>query len=93
MRKALKTASAEQLTDVFSVFDVTASYDKARQQLDLAATITPELLPENESDRSGERSRVLEVAGAGLIAKPATVIRAWATWDLARKRWLREGFW
>jgi hypothetical protein len=49
---------------------VTISYDKTSQQLDLAATITPELLPHNDGDRSGERSRVLEVAGAGF--EPAT---------------------
>jgi len=53
---------------------VTVRYDKASQQLDLAATVTPELLPQNKCDRSGERSRVLEVAGAGyvLISPPAT---------------------
>jgi hypothetical protein len=64
LRKALKTASPERLADIFAAFDVTVSYDKARQQLDLAATVTPELLPQNDRDRSGERSRVLEVAGA-----------------------------
>ena len=70
LRKALKTASGEQLADIFGAFDVTVSYDKASQQLDLAATVTPELLPQNDRDRSGERSRVLEVAGAGF--EPAT---------------------
>ena len=33
------------------------------------------------------------IAGAGLIAKPATVIRARAIWDLAGQRWLDDGFW
>jgi hypothetical protein len=70
LRKALKTASGEQLADIFGAFDVTVSYDKASQQLDLAATVTPELLPQNDRDHSGERSRVLEVAGAGF--EPAT---------------------
>jgi hypothetical protein len=63
LRKALKTASDEQLADIFGAFDVTISYDKTSQQLELAATITPELLPQNDCDSSGERSRVLEVAG------------------------------
>jgi hypothetical protein len=34
-------------------FDVTITYDKTSQQLDLAPTITPELLPQNDRDRSG----------------------------------------
>jgi hypothetical protein len=47
-----------------------AHRSERRQQLNLAATITPELLPQNDGDRAGERSRVLEVAGAGF--EPAT---------------------
>src|SRR4029077_706079 len=70
LRKALKTASDEQLTDIFDAFDVTISYDKASQQMQLGATITPELLPQNARDRSGEQSRVLDIAGAGF--EPAT---------------------
>ena len=48
------------------------TYDKTRQVLDLAATITPELLPAllNESDRPEERSQDNGVAGAGF--EPAT---------------------
>ncbi len=70
LRKALKTSSDEQLADIFGAFDVTITYNKTSQHLTLAATITPELLPETDSDRSGERSRVLEVAGARF--EPAT---------------------
>jgi hypothetical protein len=33
------------------------------------------------------------IAGEGLIAKPATAIRAWAVWDLADRRWIRERIW
>lgn len=66
LRKALKTASDEQLADIFAAFDVTISYDKTSQKLDLAATITPELLPQNDDDHhSEERSRVPVIAGAG----------------------------
>lgn len=67
LRQALKTASGEQLADIFDAFDVTVSYDKASQQLDLTATVTPELLPQNDDDHSGERSRVLEVAGERFV--------------------------
>jgi site-specific DNA recombinase len=70
LRKALKAADDQELADIFAAFDVTVSYDKASQKLDIAATITPELLPQNDPDRSQERSRVLEVAGAGF--EPAT---------------------
>jgi site-specific DNA recombinase len=70
LRGSLKTASDEQLEDIFGAFDVTVSYDKASQKLELGATIAPELLPENDRDRSGERSRVLDIAGAGF--EPAT---------------------
>lgn len=70
LRKALKAASDEELANIFSAFDVTISYDKTSQQLNLAATITPELLPQDDDNRSPERSRVLEVAGAGF--EPAT---------------------
>jgi hypothetical protein len=62
LRKALKTASSEQLADIFRAFDVTIDYDKRTQRLNLAATITPELLPRNDDDRSGERSRVPVIA-------------------------------
>jgi hypothetical protein len=70
LRKALIAADDQQLAEIFGAFDVTVSYDKASQQLNIAATITPELLPHNDGDRLGERSRVLEVAGAGF--EPAT---------------------
>jgi hypothetical protein len=65
------------------------------KRLHLAATIAPELLADlpNDNDRREGRSQIREVAGAGLERKPATAIRAWAVFDLAGKRWLREGFW
>lgn len=40
LRKALKTATEEQLAEVFGAFDVTITYDKTSQQLNLGATIT-----------------------------------------------------
>jgi hypothetical protein len=44
-------------------FDVRITYDKNRQALDFAATITSELMP-NEHDRPEGRSRVSDIAGA-----------------------------
>ncbi len=70
LRKTLDTASDQQLADIFAAFDVTISYDKPSQKLELGATIAPELLPQIDDDRSRERSRVLEIAGAGF--EPAT---------------------
>jgi hypothetical protein len=51
---------------------VRIAYDKNRQALDFAATITSELMP-NENDRPEGRSRVSDIGGAGLIPDPATV--------------------
>jgi hypothetical protein len=65
LRPALNAASEEELVEIFRAFDLTITYDKHEQRLHLAATITPELLPQNDSDRFEERSRVLEVAGEG----------------------------
>ena len=58
-RQTLKTAADNELAEIFRAFDVRIAYDKTRQVLDFAATITPELLPAlpNESDRPEERSR------------------------------------
>lgn len=53
LRKALKTASDEQLADIFGAFDVTISNDKTSQELDLGATITPELLPQTTTTAPG----------------------------------------
>lgn len=60
LRQTLKTAADDELAEIFRAFDVRITYDKTRQVLDLAATITPELLPAllNESDRPEERSQI-----------------------------------
>ena len=73
LRETIKNASDSELGEIFRAFDVSVVYDKTRQELHLAATVAPELLPElpeNERDRSEERSRVAGVAGAGF--EPAT---------------------
>jgi hypothetical protein len=75
LRPTLATVTEPELAEIFRAFDVEITYDKDRQILNLAATITPELLPDfapNENDRSEGRSQINEVAGAGLIHLPAT---------------------
>jgi len=69
LRPALNAASDEELVEIFRAFDLTITYDKNEQRLHLAATITPELLP-NESDRPEGRSQINDIAGAGF--EPAT---------------------
>jgi site-specific DNA recombinase len=73
LRETLKTATPEQLTEIFRAFDVTITYDKANQFLDLGAAIMPELLPAPSSDADPEElsaSRIDDIAGAGF--EPAT---------------------
>jgi hypothetical protein len=75
LRSALNAASDEELVEIFRAFDLTITYDKHEQQLHLAATITPELLPvlcPNESDRPEGRSQINGIAGAGSKPVPAT---------------------
>jgi hypothetical protein len=47
-RPTLRIASPDELVEVFDAFKVTVVFDKANHKLTLAATITPELVPQNE---------------------------------------------
>jgi hypothetical protein len=49
LRAAAPTSSPTSSTP----FDVTAVYDKPNQTLELRATVTPELVPEDEKPRPG----------------------------------------
>ena len=74
LRPALRSASEEELAEILDRFEVEAVYDKAGRTLELAATITPELVPETEktrppSGRSGNSGQI-SIAGAGF--EPAT---------------------
>jgi site-specific DNA recombinase len=69
LRPTIEKATDEELAEIFKAFDVRIIYDKNRQALDFAATITSELMP-NENDRPEGRSRVSDIAGAGF--EPAT---------------------
>ncbi|MGH2903257.1 MAG: recombinase family protein [Solirubrobacteraceae bacterium] len=79
LRPALATATEEKLAAIFRAFDVEITYDRDKQTIKLAATITPELIPDfdpDENDRPEERSQINDIAGAGLIPKPATDLSA-----------------
>ena len=74
LRPTLRGATRDELADLFDAFDafdVTAIYDKPNQTLELRATVTPELVPEDEKPRpSDTRSGISSIAGAGF--EPAT---------------------
>jgi site-specific DNA recombinase len=71
MRDELARAEPTVLAEIFDAFDVTATYDKLNRRLDLAATLTSELVAEHKkNDRPSGRSRNSVIAGAGF--EPAT---------------------
>jgi site-specific DNA recombinase len=71
LRPTLRGGDPEKLAALFSDFDVTASYDKQAQRLELSAVVTAELVTDAEKKRPPEgRSRDFGIAGAGF--EPAT---------------------
>jgi hypothetical protein len=73
LRPALATATEEKLAAIFQAFDVEITYHRDQKTLQLAATITPELIPDfdpDENDRPEGRSQINGIAGAGF--EPAT---------------------
>jgi len=65
---ALRTATPEALADIFDAFNVKVVFDKANRKLTLAATLTSELVAENEKPRRpGGRSGNSSIAGAGCV--------------------------
>jgi len=71
MRHALAGADPSELAEIFRAFDVSATYNKDTRRLELAATITPQLVAAHEkNDRHRGRSRDFGIAGAGF--EPAT---------------------
>ena len=71
MRNAIRHAEPADLMEVFDAFDVTAVYDTPGTRLELSATVTPELVTDQEkSDRPRGRSQDFVIAGAGF--EPAT---------------------
>jgi hypothetical protein len=63
LRDTLKSATADELAELFETFDATATYDKPNRALELAATLNAHRPPK------GGRGN-LQVAGAGF--EPAT---------------------
>jgi autotransporter translocation and assembly factor TamB len=63
LRDALKSPTADALTEILETFDATATYDKPDRALELAATLNAHRPPD------GGRGN-LQVAGAGF--EPAT---------------------
>ncbi|HEY3960231.1 MAG TPA: hypothetical protein VGL68_06950, partial [Solirubrobacteraceae bacterium] len=62
LRPTIEKATDEELAEIFKASDVRITYDKNRQALDFAATITSELMTD-ENDRPQGRSRVSDIAG------------------------------
>jgi DNA invertase Pin-like site-specific DNA recombinase len=82
LRTTLATATEAELADIFRAFDVEITYDKDRQILNLAATITPGLLPNfdpDENDRPEGRSQINDIAGAGSVRISPTTATSYAS--------------
>jgi hypothetical protein len=85
MRTELACVERAELAEIFEAFDVTATYDKPNCRLQLAATVTPELVPEHEKkDRPGGRAGAeFRHSGAGSRRNSATGYRITTTRNLA----------
>ena len=71
LRLALARYGPAELADLFDAFDVTVTYDKPSHSLELAATITADLVPAPERlQPPRRRSQNSDIAGAGF--EPAT---------------------
>ncbi len=71
LRPALARYGPVELADLFEAFDVTVTYDKPSHALELAATVTAELVPAPETlQPPRRRSQGSDIAGAGF--EPAT---------------------
>ena len=75
LRPTFKGGDPEQLAALFRDFDVTASYDKNAQRLQLSALVTAELVTDAEKKRPPEgRSRDFGIAGAGFRTRDLRVM-------------------
>ena len=71
LRPALARYEPAELADLFDAFDVTVTYDKPSHSLELAATVTADLVPAPERlQPPRRRSQNCDIAGAGF--EPAT---------------------
>jgi site-specific DNA recombinase len=78
MRETLAIASQPQLAEIFRAFDVTITYDKTNERLNLAATITRELLPDpaDENDRPNVAVADVWSSGGGIRTRDLRVMRS-----------------
>jgi hypothetical protein len=66
LRPALAGYGPVELADLFDTFDVTVTYNKPSHALELAATVTTELVPAPETlQPPRRRSQGSDIAGAG----------------------------
>jgi site-specific DNA recombinase len=71
LRSALPDYNPEDLAELFDALQVEVTFDKPKQALEIAATLTPELVLLNETERPPQgRSLNSVIAGAGF--EPAT---------------------
>jgi hypothetical protein len=72
LRDTLRSATADELAKILETFDLTATYDKPKGALKLAAALRLERTIPLKAPRLPQGGRGnLEVAGAGLKHKPA----------------------
>ena len=75
LRPALARYGPAELADLFDAFDVTVTYDKPSHSLELAATVTADLVPAPERlQPPRRRSQNCDIAGAG--GTPPVVVNA-----------------
>ena len=77
LRDELRATSPEELAKLLETFDVTATYDKAENQLHLAATVPAELVSESEKPRppKDRASGNSYIAGGGIRTRDLRVMR------------------
>jgi hypothetical protein len=93
LSKPLAKANPELRRSVYEAFRFGIELDRNKPEIRLKALVSSAFSTTSDLDDLAGMVTIGVIAGAGLIAKPATVMRAWALWDLAGKRWLREAFW
>ncbi len=95
MRDALWEADENELIEVFDARDVCATFTKPTRRLELAATVTPELVASHEkNDHPRGRSLNSGIAGAGFGSISDLVVPTEYTADppsKARQRRRRQG--
>jgi hypothetical protein len=91
LSKPLAKADPELRRSVYEAFRPGIELDRNKTEIRLKALVSSAFSTTSDlDDLAGMVANGVIVAGAGLIAKPATAFRAWALWDLANRRWICE---